>query len=318
MHSFISCDWGTTTFRLRLIDATTQTILSEVTSAQGIAATHALWKQEGGAEENRFSFYQSFIENQLARLQQQRSESLLDLPLIISGMASSSVGMVEQPYKELPFAIDGSDLEIKIIKATDYFRHEVIMISGARTAHDVMRGEETQLIGCDFHADEERVYIFPGTHSKHVTVKHQCATDFKTYMTGEFFHLLSTQSILAKSVQANNSAWTGAMRMSFEEGVAQSIRDNILHNAFLVRTHHLLGNTSKEENYSYLSGLLIGAELKEVAHGTVPLTVVGNESIQKYYVTALAQLGVSNVSTCDADKALVKGHYKVYNLLQKR
>jgi 2-dehydro-3-deoxygalactonokinase len=313
MHTFISCDWGTSTFRIRLIDAGSQTILCEVMSNQGIAETHALWKQAQHEEEKRFSFYQSYIQRQLERLKEQRKESLIGLPLIISGMASSSIGMIELPYKELPFAMDGSDLEFKRITKTEHFQHDVIVISGARTSHDVMRGEETQLIGCDFSTDEEHLYIFPGTHSKHVIVKHRKATDFKTYMTGEFFQLLSNQSILSGSVQENTTSSFEEMRKSFEDGVAQGNRDNILHNAFRVRTNHLLGNFSKEENYYYLSGLLIGTELKELVHREVPLTVVGSGLMQKYYLSALEKSGLRNIKTYDADKALVKGHCKVYH-----
>ena len=315
MGTFISCDWGTSTFRLRWVDADTQSVLSEVTTHQGIAETYALWKQEGHDERNRFSFYQSFVESQLTRLQKQSTGSLLNLPLIISGMASSNIGMVELPYKELPLAMDGNDLELKKIKATEYFQHNVVLISGVKTSNDVMRGEEIQLIGCDFKSNAELIYIFPGTHSKHVTVINQRAVDFKTYMTGEFFHLLSMQSILSKSVQENNHALIGDVLKSFEDGVAQSVHDNLLHNAFLVRTNQVLANLSKEENYFYLSGLLIGTELKELIHQPVGLTVVGSEQMQHYYVTALKKLGITNVNTVDVDKALVKGHCKVYSLI---
>jgi len=316
MPTFISCDWGNSTFRLRLVDADTQSVLSEVTTDQGIAETDRRWKQEGHDERNRFSFYRSFIESELAGLEKQITVSLLNLPLIISGMASSSIGMVELPYKELPLAIDGSDLEVKKITATDDFAHDIIMISGARTANDVMRGEETQLIGCGFSSDEEHIYIFPGTHSKHVTVKHQRVTDFKTYMTGEFFQLLSNGSILSQSVQVSRHLLVGDNLQSFEKGVAQSNQNNLLHNAFLVRTNYLLLNLSKEDNYFYLSGLLIGTELKELVGSEVPLTVVGSESMIKYYVAALEKLGRSNIQTIDADVALVKGHCNVYRQLQ--
>ncbi len=315
MHTFLSCDWGTSTFRLRSVNADTQSVISEVTTHQGIAETYALWKQEGHDERNRFSFYQSFIENQLARLQEQSTDSLFHLPLIISGMASSNMGMVELPYKELPFAMDGSDLELKKVKTTECFQHEMVLISGAKTSNDVMRGEEIQLIGCDLKSNAEHIYIFPGTHSKHVTVINQRAGDFKTYMTGEFFHLLSMQSILSKSVQGNNHALIGDLLKSFEDGVTQSVHNNLLHNAFLVRTNQVLGNLSMEENYFYLSGLLIGTELKALVDRPVELTVVGNELMQHFYVSALKKLGMTNVNVVDVDKALVKGHCKVYHLL---
>jgi len=317
MQAFISCDWGTSTFRIRLVDASSQTILGEVKSNQGIAETHELWKQSQQDEEKRFSFYLLFIQHQLERLQEQVNVSLLDLPLIVSGMASSSIGMVKLPYKELPFAIDGSDLEFREINATGNFRHDVVIISGAKTANDVMRGEETQLIGCDFNSDEEHIYIFPGTHSKHVTVKNQKVIDFKTYMTGEFFHLLSNDSILSGSVQENKLSFTGSILKSFEDGVAQSSHDNLLHNAFLVRTNQLFDNYSKEESYFYLSGVLIGTELKELVHSSIPLTVVGNKSMREYYAAALNKLGNGQLNIIDADEVLVKGHCKVYNVFQK-
>jgi 2-dehydro-3-deoxygalactonokinase len=316
MQTFISCDWGTSTFRIRLVDAASQTILGEVKNNQGIADTHELWKQSGQDEEKRFSFYQSFIQHQLERLQEQVTVSLLDLPLIISGMASSSIGMVKLPYKELPFATDGRDLEFGEINATDNFRHDVVIISGAQTANDVMRGEEAQLIGCDFNSDEEHIYIFPGTHSKHVTVKNKKVIDFKTFMTGEFFHLLSNNSILSRSVQENKLSFTGSMLKSFEEGVAQSSHDNLLHNAFLVRTNQLFDHYSKEENYFYLSGVLIGTELRELVQSSIPITVVGNEAMRLYYITALEKSGLNKVKTIDADEALVKGHCKVYHVFQ--
>src|SRR5450432_1404958 len=125
-------------------------------------------------------------------------------------MASSTLGMVELPYKELPFLADGSDLRVETIYANGLFHHDVLLISGARTGDDVMRGEETQLVGCALGAGYatqagEQVFIFPGTHSKHVVVREGRVIAFKTYMTGEFFELLSKKSILAGDVEAGEA-----------------------------------------------------------------------------------------------------------------
>jgi 2-dehydro-3-deoxygalactonokinase len=135
-------------------------------------------------------------------------------------------------------------------------------------------------------------------------------------MTGEFFRLLSQQSILSKSVQDDSHSLNGVFLEGFEAGVTQSINDHLLHNAFLVRTNHLFGKISKDVNYHYLSGLLIGAELKDLASGKIPLAVVANEAMRRYYTSALQLLGCGRVETYDADIALVKGHCKIYNLLQ--
>jgi len=314
---FISCDWGTTSFRLRLIDSASQKVLTEVKSNQGIADIYAAWKELERDESERISFYQSILKNQLKELQQQVNDRLHGLPIIISGMASSNIGMIELPYKTLPFSIDGSNLEIKNVKATEAFPHAMMIISGARTNHDVMRGEEVQLMGCDFLSSEERIYILPGTHSKHVTIKDQKVIDFMTYMTGEFFHLLSHHSILSRSVHEEIRSFSGSRLKAFEDGVEQSAQHNILRNAFLVRTNQLFDRYSKEENHHYLSGLLIGTELKELALRNVAITIVASTLMRRYYSIALQKLGHRQFEFFDADEALVKGHCKVFQLHQE-
>ncbi|MEO6452769.1 MAG: 2-dehydro-3-deoxygalactonokinase, partial [Ginsengibacter sp.] len=172
MQKFISCDWGTSTLRLRFVDATGMMVLAETEGSEGISQTFNLWKQSGRKEDGRLHFYQSILKKHIVQLEEQLNFSLPDMPLIISGMASSTIGMMELPYKEVPFSIDGHDLVLKTIEESEDFRHPILMISGVRTANDVMRGEETQLTGC-LHSDDEedQIFIFPGTHSKHVSVK---------------------------------------------------------------------------------------------------------------------------------------------------
>jgi 2-dehydro-3-deoxygalactonokinase len=315
MHLFISCDWGTSSFRLRLVDGANHSVIAAVTSTQGIAEVHRQWQQQAHLEAERLLFYQSVIADQLKQLQKQVTYPVKDIPVIVSGMASSNIGMVELPYTALPFAVDGNDLNYQRIGASEKFPHEMIIISGARTNNDVMRGEEIQLIGCNIQKQEEHLYIFPGTHSKHVTVIHKKAVDFKTYMTGEFFQLLSQHSILSKSIQEDSRLSNDDAVKGFEAGVMQSIHDNLLHAAFLTRTNHLFNYCSPEANYHYLSGLLIGTELKELMKRSIPVTVVANAGMRKYYTTALHQLGNIPFDTIDVDVALVQGHSRMYRML---
>ena len=97
---------------------------------------------------------------------------LSGVPIVVSGMASSSLGMVTLPYKRIPFKTDGSDLELLWVKSSPEFSHDIIILSGVCSETDVMRGEETQLVGSvDQRYQREQVYVFPGTHSKHITVR---------------------------------------------------------------------------------------------------------------------------------------------------
>lgn len=315
MQKFISCDWGTSALRLRIIDINKMSVLAEAVSEQGISVTFNLWKQSERQESERLFFYQSILAAQIRKLQEQLDFSVKDTPLIISGMASSNMGMMELSYKEVPFNTDGQDLLVKTIEASEDFRHTILMVSGVKTADDVMRGEETQLIGClNSHDKEDQLFIFPGTHSKHVSVKNGEVVDFKTYMTGEFFELLSKKSVLSNTVEEDKGSLNGDNLKSFEKGVAASLRSNLLHGSFLVRTNHLFDKLSKQENYFYLSGLLIGTELKELITIKTLLTVVSDELLIKHYSSALRKLGIHKVKYMDAGKAAIEGHHRICNL----
>ncbi len=314
MKGFISCDWGTTSLRTRFIDADKHSLLSETACDQGISATYASWKHSRRGEGNRLSFYLSVIKNQIDILEKQSGFSLMDQLLVISGMASSNIGMMELPYKELPFNVNGSDLHVEMMEDSDDFRHKILLISGAKTASDVMRGEETQLTGCGkVNSKEEQIFIFPGTHSKHIVTKENQAIDLKTYMTGEFFSLLSKNSMLSNNLEESECLLEGDELKNFEEGVANSLQHNLLHASFLVRTNGLFNRNTKKENYFYLSGLLIGTELKDLVNKKMPITLVCNEIQKNYYLAAYRKLGITGVEFQDAVGATIKGQCKMYN-----
>jgi 2-dehydro-3-deoxygalactonokinase len=311
MNHFLSCDWGTTSFRLRLVSVPGLKTIAEVKSEEGIAAIHNLWKEKNADEKRRLNFYLSILNERLKTLQQKTNVST-NLPIIISGMASSTIGMIELPYKQLPIHLNGSDLIVEKIKSREDFPNDIFLISGLRTENDVMRGEETQLIGsADKHT--EGLFIFPGTHSKHVLVKNGMAVDIKTYMTGEFFELLSTKSILAASVEKSD-AGSEKIVNAFKTGVEESSKYNLLHNSFLVRTNLLFNRYTKQENYYCLSGLLIGSELQEVKKlNEQSIFLVGAKQLVDFYATALDCLQIkASIKIIDAEEATIKGQYKVY------
>ena len=343
---FFSCDWGTTSFRLRLVETDTLRVAGELKNNEGIAATFQLWLGTKKPASERLAFYRSILETQIAALQASLKDSggssLSGIPLLISGMASSSIGMQELPYKDLPFNTNGEDLQMAIFDATSLHPHPTLLLSGVRSTDDVMRGEETQLIGCfplhppeQAHSDKsqgggERLFIFPGTHSKHVRVRGNQVVGLRTYMTGEYFHLLTKHSILAASVAesippagsiapagishptgSTSSSASSSARNPFEQGVLDSIDTNLLHQSFQVRTHHLLGTMSKEDNYHYLSGLLIGSECKDLAGTGLPLTLVSGDALQDQYTRALRTLGITDIELQPLDQAVIRAHARL-------
>lgn len=136
------------------------------------------------------------------------------IPILLSGMASSSIGIRELPYAQLPASLNGENLIIENISSNLELQNEVFLISGLEKPGDVMRGEETQAIGwkySSFDASSNCVLIVPGTHSKHITICDDRIVDFKTFMTGEIFELLTSHSILSDSVQ-RNTVWNSTAK----------------------------------------------------------------------------------------------------------
>ena len=299
----ISCDWGTSSFRLRLVDnpsagSAPPNIRSSLHRPTGIAATFSDWQRSRLPAEARVGFFQAVLQAAIGEL----GTDLHGIPVVISGMASSSIGMMELPYHPLPFLISGEDLLPAVVPATPAFPHVLLLVPGIRSIDDVMRGEETQLIGCGVSSG---LFLFPGTHSKHVVVQDGRAVAFSTFMTGEFFGLLSRQSILAASVAEGEPA-----DEAFLAGVDAARGSGILHSAFSVRTNQLFGRFSKTDNYQYLSGLVIGEELKGLAPQRVSLVAAG--PLRQAYAAALQRLGFREVAHIDADTALVEGHRRIF------
>lgn len=313
MDQFLSCDWGTSSFRLRLIGADHLNVIAEIKSDSGIASTYKAWEQAGSDPLKRKDFYAGIIKEQVKLLSQKMAIPLNNIPIVLSGMASSTIGLIDLSYKKLPFSLDGSDLEMKFFDEAQDF-NPLIIVSGAKTDDDVMRGEETKIIGCSsalINRDQEQLLILPGTHPKHIVVKAGKAIAFKTYMTGEFFDLLSTKSVLAASVQEGGDFNDPVNQESFINGVKAGQTSDLLHAGFMVRTNQVLKDISKQQNFYYLSGLLIGTELKDLKP-TIPVYLVGGSTHQSLYTLASRTAGINITQQLDADAALIKGQQLIF------
>jgi len=318
MHTtFLSCDWGTSSFRLRLIETASGKTVAESLSNEGIKQVYESWIKLKLAEDKRAGFYFSIIHRHIKLIQKKVKIIESGIPVIISGMASSNIGMIELPYTVLPFSMDTADMEIRKMTGDDFYGFELQVISGARTKTDVMRGEETQLIGCAGAATKaSELFIFTGTHSKHVMVESGKATDLKTYMTGELFKLLADQSVLASSVDPSGGE-PDENETAFEQGVKNGAGQPLLHSLFRVRTNQLLRRFSMTANYHYLSGLLIGSELADIKKMQLEkLVLVGEERLIANYLKVLKILAIGGgIKTIDAGLATIQGHLKVYQRL---
>lgn len=313
---FLSCDWGTSMLRMRLVEGDDLTVAAAVESADGIAPTYAQWSELRGRKPSRGTFYRSVLRDRISTLEESAGARLSGIPMVISGMASSSIGMADIPYKRVPFAVDGSDLRVQLFEASADFAHDMLMISGVRDASDLMRGEEVQLVGALASAGPvagNRLLVFPGTHSKHVVVDGDRAVAVRTYMTGEVFDLLARRSVLANSVEAKGSLASRAVRRAFEEGVRVGMEQNLLNALFSVRVRAVLEQIGKTENFHYLSGMVLGSELKELApwDSVPPLIVAAPDAAARYRIAMSAAGLRGKIVEAGVEQSLIKGQARV-------
>ena len=211
---------------------------------------------------------------------------------LISGMAGSKQGWVEAPYCACPASLANVAAQVRWVQPG-----RIAIVPGlsceSEGAPDVMRGEETQVFGAlRLLGIDAGTLVLPGTHSKWVRVEAGLIVEFATLMTGEFYALLRTHSILARTLPADDD---GAFEAeAFDAGVAHALRSpGLLQSAFSVRTLALFDRLAERERASYLSGVVIGEELRTRAlAGVEPVVVIGAEALTQRYERALAHCGV--------------------------
>jgi 2-dehydro-3-deoxygalactonokinase len=302
--SIVNCDWGTTHFRLRAIDVERVAVAAEFRSLDGVATLAG-----PSAPHLRAGRYAAVLADGLRRLTAHLGETLRGAPVLISGMASSSIGWQQLPYAPLPLALDGSQLAWRELPAVESSLgpHRVILISGACTDTDVMRGEETELVGLftmpiAARWAERSLVILPGTHSKHLGVENGQIVALQTFMTGELFDLLCEHSVLRHSVEAPppSDAWTPKALAELRRGVRHGRSTPLSAALFRVRTRQLLDNLPGDANSAFLSGLLLGGELAYLSDSSadvLPLLLCATAPLAPQYREALQELGLAARAT---------------------
>ena len=290
--ALIGIDWGTTSFRAYRIGADGQVIESR-------SAPAGILKVTGGD-------FERVLEREIGSWL--RDEPVL--PVLAAGMITSRQGWVEVPYCPCPA---GSE---EIARAL--FRHETgrgrtihfvpgLSIVGADGVPDVIRGEETQIIGEVGAASGRRLLVLPGTHSKWTLVEDGRIVWFATFMTGEVFGVLKEHSILGR-LMAGEADDARAFRRGL--AYARAHGGGLLKRLFSARTLGLFDQLPAESIASYLSGLLIGTEVREAldcledAAADQEITVVGGSELVGRYFAAIEDAGLRGGRGVDEASAL--------------
>ncbi|MFD1745838.1 2-dehydro-3-deoxygalactonokinase [Rhizobium helianthi] len=288
--AYVAVDWGTSSFRLWLMDRQDQ-VLAERRSGEGMTS----------ASQTGFS---TVLNMHLQAVQAGHS-----LPVIICGMAGARQGWVEAGYVDVPaplssvlkgaVPVNGESRDIRILPG---------IAQRSEDMPDVMRGEETQLLGSSQQGGS-RLVCMPGTHSKWVSVAGETVKGFSSFMTGEVFEALSKHTILkhamaeAQSFDGHHPAFVAALQAAHAR---PAMFTNLI---FTCRSGQLLHGLDATAAAARLSGILIGTEMAgglSIADRNTKIQLVASGKLQALYEAAFAALDL-DFSTVDADLAVRKG-----------
>ncbi len=209
--------------------------------------------------------------------------------VLLCGMVGSRQGWVEAPY--LPCPASPADIAAALIEVP-FAEAQVKLIPGlsARDSAgtpEVMRGEETKLIGLMAPLNGDGLVCMPGSHTKWARLAGGRIAGFATYFTGEAFAALRDATILGRMM-------TGAAidPEGFRRGVARSgDAGHLLHHLFGVRTLGLFGELTEAASAGFLSGLLIGHEVRAAMPPAGTVRLAGDAALIGLYAAAITQCG---------------------------
>lgn len=290
--ALIGLDWGTSSLRAFLINGRGE-VLDKMFSPEGIMSV---------SDRNFEAVFDKLIGHWL---------SAGELPILASGMITSRNGWVETPYEHLP--LDADTLARALVTHKTECGVELRFVTGVTTEDesgpDVMRGEETQIIGASALGMSDGVFVMPGTHSKWISVSNGRIEDCSTYMTGEIYAALKGHTILGTLIEDGPFSDEG-----FDLGVAAGLtsKSHLLHDLFHVRTLPLMGKIKGSMVADYLSGMLIGSEISaemdnRAAEETI--TIIGRNDLADRYEIALAAAGLQ--SRRAPDDIVAMGHFSI-------
>ena len=218
-------------------------------------------------------------------------------PRLACGMIGSRQGWREVPYVACPASLDALAGGIATVSGAGLAIVPGLVTRDPLGMPDVMRGEETQLMGAIAPHEPAVLAVLPGTHSKWARVERGRVVDFATFMTGELYALLLAHSILGRMAERIDRPVIGP---AFERGVQRGLRSGgLTHMIFGARTLVLAGELEAPAVDEWLSGVLIGAEIRdatawaqESAVDATHVRVIGDDALVARYASALALAGV--------------------------
>lgn len=234
----------------------------------------------------------------------QRLSAPADSTVVMAGMVGSATGWQEVPYLDAANPVTAWSQQLVAIDGTGRW----FIVPGCCWQRgdevDVMRGEETQLLGAWTLAPHDGWYVLPGTHSKWVELRGGQVVQLRTCMSGELFALLSSHGTLAPLMRPTAGSDPLSHPRAFEQGVQAAQRRALSRELFGCRARIVTGRLRRDEAGAYLSGLLLGAEWHEALANGLPrdavVRLIGSPELARLHAHCAQMLGATPC-TLDVD-----------------
>ena len=290
MKTYITIDGGTSSTRVNFVK--NREVLDTIKMNIGARASIENRDEYTGAIKNA-------VEDIISRNNADEIERIL-----ASGMITCEFGLCNLPHIKTPAGINELHENMYETRIDEISDIPFVFIRGVKTdtddmdALDMMRGEETELMGIINEEYGECVYILPGSHSKIIkTDKESKIVAFSTMLTGEMIGALSQGTILKDAVDLSVSEIN---REYLLKGYDYAKTAGINKALFKVRILKNIFGCSKEEIYSFFMGIVLCDEIEVIIRDEAKTVVLGGKAqIKKAMAVILKEKSDKNIVELD-------------------
>ena len=308
MNCFITVDGGTTNTRVSLVRD--EQILDTKKIALGARA--GIDGKEALAEA---------LKDAVNSLLQTHGLTEADVERILaSGMITSEFGLYTLPHLPVPAGIKELHNGMKEVALEEISSIPFCFIPGVKMlgedflSSDMIRGEETELMGILDKSFGDCVYVLPGSHSKVIKTDGEGKIEhFSTLLSGEMAQALSQNTILKGAVDLSVDLIDDEyLKKGYfycrEHGINQSL--------FKARILKVLFGGSPGEIYSFFLGAVLCGEIGEILRYSAKTVVLGGKKQLREALAVISKeiggMKVVVLSEDEVETSVMCGMLRIY------
>lgn len=286
MKTYITVDGGTTNTKISIV------------SDRKIVDTLKISSKSRQAE------YKAALKAAIAELLRKNGYTQQDICCVtVSGtMATAEYGLYPMEHLVAPVNMEMLHKYARRITLPEIADIPFVIIPGVKTPcdtlenADMMRGEETEIMGLIDPGDPASMYLLMGSHSKFVkTDDAGNIVDICTMLTGELIEAVATGTILQHAALFENSTLD---REFLKKGYQYCLEKGINEAFFKVRVLKNIFQESGSAVYSFFVGAALCADVEYVRRSQVKKVVIGGNAHLKEAVAMLLEEYMEGQTLC--------------------